>query len=123
MSKLIDGTTIITYQGDSFSLTFTDLSPGMNIYFGVRDKKYNKLAFDELSETVDGEGKVTFNITSEMSNKLYVKSGEPCAVYYYGIKQVDGNEENTIVLGEDGSFTDKNLLKVLAKKVEGNENE
>lgn len=121
MSKLIDGTTVITYQGDSFNLTFTDLEPGMKIYFGVRDKKYNQLAFDELSETVDSNGEVTFTVTSAMSNKLNVKSGEPCAIYYYGIKHVDTetDEENTIVLGDNTNFEDKYILKVLAKKVEG----
>ena len=125
MSKLIDGTTIITYQGDSFSLTFTDLTPGDKIYFGIRDKKYNSLMFKELNKTVDSEGEVTFVVDSEKSNKLLVKSGEPCAVYYYGIKQVDTEtgEENTIVLGDEGSFEDKYIIRVLAKKVEGPTNE
>ena len=120
MSKIIDGTTVLTYQGDSFSLTFTDLTPGMNIYFGVRDKKYNQLAFNELSGIVDEDGEVTFDVTSEMSNNMKVKAGEPCAIYYYGIKQVDSEtgEENTIVLG-DANFEDKYIMKVLAKKVEG----
>lgn len=120
MSKRINGTTVTTYQGDSFSLTFTDLTPGDTICFSVRDKKYNKPVFDELTETVDSNGEVTFSVTSAMSNKLNVKSGEPCAIYYYGIKQVDSEteEENTIVLG-DANFEDKYIMKVLAKKVEG----
>ena len=124
MSKRINGTTITTFQGDSFSLTFTDLTPGDTICFSVRDKKYNKPVFDELTETVDNEGEVTFSVTAEMTNKFSVKPEEKCAVYYYGLKLVDDEtgEEHTILLVEEPAFEDMYIIKVLLKKAEGCKN-
>lgn len=120
MSKHIDGTTISVYEGDSFSVTFEGLEPGSLIYFGVRDKKYNNLAFDELHKTVGNDGNVTFDITAADCDKCKVKPGEPCAIYYYGIKRknTETGDEDTIILGDE-EFATKYILKVLPKKVEG----
>ena len=120
MSKIIDGTTIVTYRGDSFCFTITDLTPGMKIYCGIRDKKYNKLVFPEIVETVDNSGNVSFTISASMSDKLLVKSADAYEIYHWGVKQVneETGEENTITLGES-SFETVYKLKVLNKKVEG----
>ena len=114
-------TTIITFKGDTCPVTFTDLEEGMVIYFAVRDKKTNSLVFDELHDTVNSEGEITFTITPEMSNEFEVKPSEGYNTYYYGIKQVDEitGEENTILLGDNPKFSDKYLIKVYLKKAEG----
>lgn len=117
--RKIEGTTVTTFQGDSFTLTFTDLQPGMNIFFEIRDKKYNKPVFEALSGIVDNEGEVTFDITAAMSDKLFVKPGENCTVYYYGIKLKEDNREDTILLGDNPQEEDRYLIRVLRKKAEG----
>lgn len=121
MSVETSNTTIITFKGDTCPVTFTDLEEGMVIYFAVRDKKTNSLVFDELHDTVNSEGEITFTITPEMSNEFEVKPSEGYNTYYYGIKQVDEitGEENTILLGDNPKFSDKYLIKVYLKKAEG----
>ena len=121
MSVDTSNTTIITFKGDSCPITFTDLEEGMVIYFGVRDKKTNSLVFDELHGTVDNQGEITFTMTPEMTNKFEVKPSEGVNTYYYGIKEVNEitGEENTILLGDNPKFSDKYLIKVYLKKVEG----
>lgn len=121
MSVDTEKTTIITFKGDTCSVTFTNLEPNMVIYFGVRDKKTNQLVFDELHETVDSNGEVTFTMTPKMTNKFEVKPLEGVNTYYYGIKQVDevSGEENTILLGENPKFSDKYMIRVYLKKAEG----
>ena len=122
MSVEVDKTTITTFRGDTCEVTFTDLEEGMVVYFGVRDKKNNELVFEELRGVVDSEGEVTFTITPEMSNNFVVKVTEGVGIYYYGIKEVNETtgEENTILLGDNPHFSDKYIIKVYLKKVEGN---
>lgn len=121
MSISIDGTTISIYQGDSGSITFTDLEEGMVIYFGVRDKKNNTPVFEEIRGVVDSKGEVTFDLTAEMTDLFNVKISEKFATYYYGIKQVDEitGEENTVFLGDKECYGTKYIMKVYPKKVEG----
>lgn len=121
MSVETDKTTVVTFRGDTCPITFTDLEPGSLIYFGVRDTKTNEPIFEELHDTVDNEGEITFVITPEMSNLFNVKPLEGLNIYYYGIKQVDpvSGEENTVLLGDKPKFSDRYLLKVYLKKVEG----
>lgn len=121
MSTEVEKTTIITFQGDTCEVTFTDLEPGDLIYFSVRDKKTNENVFPELHEIVDNQGDVTFKMTPDMTNKFVVKPTEGVNTYYYGIKQVDEitGEENTILLGDNPKLSDKYLLKVYLKKAEG----
>lgn len=121
MSVETSNTTIITFKGDTCPITFTELEEGMVIYFAVRDKKTNSLVFDELHDTVNNEGEITFTITPKMSNQFEVKPSEGYNTYYYGIKQVDEitGEENTILLGDNPKFSDKYLIKVYLKKAEG----
>ena len=120
MSLTVDGTTISLFQGDSGEITFTGLTEGAVVYLSVRDKR-SILMFDELREIVDHEGEVTFKITPEDSDKLIVKVNEDFAIYYYGIKQVneETEEEDTVFLGESTKYTDKYMIKVYPKKVEG----
>lgn len=120
MSLTVDGTTISLFQGDSGEITFTGLTEGSTVYLSIRDKR-GILMFDELKETVDNEGEVTFKILADDSDKLIVKVNEDFAVYYYGIKQVneETQEEDTVFLGESTKYTDKYLIKVYPKKVEG----
>lgn len=121
MSVDIDKTTIITFQGDTCEVTFTDLDEGRLIGFEVRDKKNNRPVFDELRGVVDNNGEVTFTITPEMSNKFEVKPLEGVNTYLYGIKDINEltGEENTILLGDNPKFSDKYYIKVYMKKVEG----
>lgn len=121
MSVEVNGTTITTYQGDTGEITFIDLEEGKYIGFEVRDKKYNRPVFEELRGYVNSEGEVTFTITPEMSNKFEVKPSEGVNTYYYGIKEIDETtgEENTILLGDNPKFSDKYIIKVYMKKVEG----
>lgn len=121
MSAEANNTTITTFQGDTCEITFRDLEEGMVIGFEVRDKKANQPVFDELNGVVDERGEVTFTITPEMSNKFVVKPIEGFNTYYYGIKQIDQETgaENTILLGDNPRFSDKYMIKVYLKKVEG----
>lgn len=121
MSVEVNNTTIITFQGDTCSITFTDLEEGRLIGFEVRDKKNNYPVFDELRNTVNSEGEVTFFITPEMSNRFEVKPSEGYNTYLYGIKDINEitGEENTILLGDNPKFSDKYYIKVFLKKVEG----
>lgn len=121
MSVDTNKTTIITFVGDTCKITFTGLEPDSLIYMGVRERKTNELVFDELHETVDSEGEITFTLDPEMTNKFVVKPLEKYNVYYYGIKQVDEvtGEENTILLGDNPKFSDNYLIMVYLKKAEG----
>lgn len=122
MTVEIDKTTIKTFQGDTCPVTFTGLTEGDLIGFGVRDRITNQLVFEELKNIVDSEGEVTFTITPEMSNKFVVDPKVGINTYYYGIKQIDtvSGEENTILLGDNSKSSDKYIMKVFIKKVEGN---
>ena len=122
MSTQVDNTTILTFQGDTCEITFTDLEVGHLIGFEVRDRKTNNPIFDEMQETVDANGEVTFVITPELSNLFNVNPAEGVNAYYYGIKAIDEvtGEENTILLGETPRYSDRYLIKVYLKKVEGN---
>jgi len=121
MSTEIENTRIITFQGDTCKVTFTNLEEGMVIYFSARDKKTNLPVFEEIRGVVDSEGDVSFTITPEMSNNFNVRTSEGYNDYYYGIKQVDEDtgEENTILLGENPKFSDKYYIRVYLKKSEG----
>ena len=119
--KIVNGTTITTFLGDSFSVTFTDLIPGDKIAFGVRDKKYGKPVFDDLVEIVDENGEVTFEISKEMSNKFVKRQEEYCSAYFYGIAKIDDKtgEKDTILLGDEPKPEDRYVLRVFRKKAEG----
>lgn len=121
MTREIDKTTIVTFQGDTCEVTFTDLEEGHLIAFEVRDKNTNNPVFKELREYVNSEGEVTFTITPRMSNRFVVKPLEGVSTYYYGIKDVNEltGEENTILLGDNPHFSDKYIIKVYIKKTEG----
>ena len=121
MSVEINGTTVITFQGDTCKITFTDLEPGHYISFEVRDKKTNNPVFDELNDYVDNQGEITFTITPEMSNKFEVKPSEGVNTYLFGIKDInqETGEENTILLGDNPKMSDKYYIKVYLKKAEG----
>lgn len=121
MSSEVINTTIKTFQGDTCVVTFTDLYPGQYIGFEVRDKKNNMPIFEELRNYVDENGEVQFVITPEMSNKFSIKVAEGVNSYWYGIKEIDpdSGEENTILLGDCPRFSDKYVIMVYLKKVEG----
>lgn len=121
MSSEIDKTTIVTFVGDTCSVTFTDLEEGMVVYFSVRDKKNNNPIFEEMRGVVNSFGEVSFTMTPEMTNNFVVKPLEGVNSYYYGLKQVDEEtgEENTILLGDSPKFSDKYIIKVYLKKAEG----
>lgn len=121
MSVEVDGTTIVTYVGDTCTVVFTDLEEDMVIYLGVRDKKTNKPIFDEIKTVVNSAGEAIFTIPPELTNKFEIKPPQVMTMYNYGIKVVDEEtgEENTILLGENPKFGDTYTLKAYLKKVEG----
>lgn len=121
MSTDVTNTTIITFVGDTCTITFTGLTPGMHVCFGVRNRTTNQPIFEELHGVVNNEGEITFTLTPEMTNKFEVKPLEGVNTYHYGIKEVidETGEENTILLGDNPKFSDKYLLKAYLKKVEG----
>lgn len=121
MSEEVIDTTITTFQGDSFSVIFTDLEEGHLIGFEIRDKKTNKPVFDELRTYVNEAGEAVFRITPEMSNHFVVKPSLGVNTYYYGIKDIneETGAENTILLGDNPQFSDLYLVQVYLKKAEG----
>ena len=122
MSVDIQKTTIITFQGDTCSVTFNDLDEGDLIGFEVRNKNTNKPVFDELRQIVDINGEVTFIITPSLSNLFEVDISKGYNLYLYGLKRINTitGAEDTILLGDNPKFEDKYYLKVYLKKVEGN---
>ena len=121
MSVETSKTTITTYAGDTCSVTFEGLEPGLIIYFSVRDTKTNSLVFDELHGEVGEDGKITFVLTPELTNHFLVKQSTGVNFYYFGLKQVyeDTGEENTILLGDNPKFGERYILRVFQKQAEG----
>jgi len=121
MTAIVNNTMISTFCGDSCPITFSGLEMGDKIAFEVRDSKNNQQVFETLTNVVNEDNEVTFEITPSMSNKLKVPIGEKFAIYWYGIKKIDEStgQEDTIFLGDSTSCADKYLLKVYPKKVEG----
>lgn len=110
---------IITYQGDSLSLTFVGFEPDNNytVYVQIRNSN-NKPIGEQASVQTAGATEVTINVPSSTTDLLTVRSGEEYAEYYYGVKTVlDGVEDTQFING--GEFGTLNKITVYPIKAEG----
>ena len=108
-------------QGDSGIISIRGLNPNKNfsVYFGIRDINRQPVG-EELTVSSNNSESVVFKLTGAYTNQLTVKKNEPFAIYFYGIKICDSEEqrENTLVIGS-GSIGSVNTITVYPKKVEG----
>lgn len=108
-------------QGDSGSLEITGLETDRNytVYFAIQDEDRNAIG-SEIVVTTNKSDSVVFEITSDLTDLLTVKSDEDTATYYYGIKLCyeDTGLEDTLLIG-GSEIGDKNEITVYPKKVEG----
>ena len=109
-------------QGDSGLITIRGLNPNKNftVYFAVQDKN-RKPVGSELAVSNNNESYVIFKLSGDFTNLLTVKRGEPCEIYYYGLKICDENaqREDTLIIGSN-DIGGVNTITVYPKKVEGN---
>ena len=112
---------ITLIQGDSGTIIIDGLNPdkNYNVYLAIKDKKRNTVG-NELSVTSNYSSRVIFYLTGDFTDLLTVPKDENYAVYFYGIKICDSNDniEDTLILG-DGELGDINTITVYPKKVEG----
>lgn len=108
-------------QGDSGIITIRGLNPNKNftVYFAIQDKNRKPIG-NELSVNSNNNSYVIFKLTADYTDMLTVKKDEPCAIYYYGLKICDEEEqrEDTLIVAsnEMGSV---NTITVYPKKVDG----
>ena len=108
-------------QGDSGIITIRGLNPNKNfaVYFGIKDKNRNTVG-EELVVNSNNQNYVVFKLTGNFTNLLTVKKDEPFAIYYYGMKICDSENqrEDTLIVASNelGSL---NTITVYPKKVEG----
>lgn len=62
---------------------------------------------------------IIFTIPATLTDLLTVPKDEDYAVYYYGIKSCTGDVEDTLFLGNNGTFGTLNTFTVYPKKAEG----
>ena len=122
MSLIIDNDgTISLYQGDSGELVVSGLDNDKNytVYFAIQDIDRNIIG-EELQVAVTGSDTVTFVLTPEFTDLLFVPKNKPYEIYFYGIKacETDKNVENTMFIGES-TYGDLNRLIVYPRKVKG----
>lgn len=112
---------ITLIQGDSGTIIIDGLNPdkNYNVYLAIKDKKRNTVG-NELSVTSNYSSRVIFYLTGDFTDLLTVPKDENYAVYFYGIKICDSNDniEDTLILG-NGELGDINTITVYPKKVEG----
>ena len=108
-------------QGDSGTLVIEGLNSDKNykVYFAVQDENRNPIG-DEISVNSNYSSSVIFFLTGGYTDLLKVKKDENAAVYYYGVKICDeeDNVEDTLILA-NGDINDVNTITVYPKKVEG----
>ena len=112
---------ITLIQGDSGTIIIDGLNPdkNYNVYLAIKDKKRNTVG-NELSVTSNYSSRVIFYLTGDFTDLLTVPKDENYAVYFYGIKICDSNDniEDTLILG-NGELGDINTISVYPKEVEG----
>lgn len=108
-------------QGDSGTLVVEGISTDTNykVYFSVRDKNRNTIG-DELFVNSNNSSFVVFKLTGDYTDLLKVNKNECFAIYYYGIKVCDANNniEDTLILDSE-DISSVNTITVYPKKVEG----
>ncbi len=120
--KIDNDANITMVQGDSGTIVVDGLSTDKNytVYFAVKDKKRNTIG-NEIMVQSNNASSVIFYLTGEYTDAFVVPKGANYAVYYYGIKICDSenNIEDTLLLGFSGEIGDINTITVYPKKVEG----
>lgn len=119
--KVDENANIFLIQGDSGTFIIDGLPTDKNyaVYFAVTDENRNTVG-GELLVYSNYSSKVIFSLTGDYTDLLTVPKNEEYAVYYYGIKLCDlqNDVEDTLVLaGNDISGV--NMITVYPKKVEG----
>ena len=108
-------------QGDSGTFTVSGIPTDKNyiVYFGIQDTNRNTIG-NELSVNSNFSSKVIFYLTGDYTNLLKVPKNEYCAVYFYGVKICDpeNNLEDTLTFAS-GDIGGINTITVYPKKVEG----
>ncbi len=108
-------------QGDSGLITIRGLNPNKNfsVYFCIKDKN-RKTIGNELVVNSNNQSYVVFRLTGNFTDLLTVKKSEPFAIYYYGIKICDeeNQREDTLTIGTS-EFGSLNTITVYPKKAEG----
>ena len=122
MSLTIDENgTITLYQGDSGEIVVSGLDNSKNytVYFAILDDKEN-LVGNELQVMTNKADFVVFSLTPDFTDLLKVPKGKSYAIYTYGIKVCDKEEntEDTLIV-ENGNYGDKNMILVYPRKVIG----
>lgn len=112
---------ITIYQGDSGKILVDGIPTDNNyvVYFSVYDKARNRVG-DEIYVQSNHRDYVVFDLTPDYTDILTVPKNEQYAIYFYGVKICDSQNqtENTLILG-DGDIGSINTITVFPKKVEG----
>ena len=115
-----DKGTIDIHQGDTGSITVSGLVPDKDyrIYFAVKDKNRQSIG-SEFVVNSNYQEQVTFDIPSDFTNLLTVKSDDGFEIYHYGLKMCTDTTEDTLFV-ENTSYGQLNNIIVFPKVVEGN---
>ena len=123
MSLNIDSEgTVSIYEGDTGYIDVSGLNPEKNYYvwLAIRDRKRN-LVGEEIRITSNNRDKVSFFLSTDLTDLLTVPKNKQYELYFYGIKisEVGSFEEDTLFVG-DKDYGETNLMIVYPKQVEGN---
>lgn len=111
------------YQGDSGSLKVIGIPTDKNyqVYFQVQTKNREPIE-PQIVKNSDFKDFVILPITTELTDKLAVRSNRTYEIYTYGIKlcHLDGQikTENTVSI-KGQNFGSYSYMHVYPKKVEG----
>lgn len=108
-------------QGDSGMITIRgfNTNKNMDVYFSVKDSN-RKTVGDELCVKTNYSSYVIFNLSGDYTDLFTVKKDEPYAIYYYGLKVCDEeNQREDTMLVATKDIGGLNTITVYPKKVEG----
>ena len=119
----VDGT-ISLYQGDSGELVISGLDTTKNntVFFAIQDANRNLIG-EELQVSTCNSDTVTFILTPNYTDLLYVPKHKAYNIYYYGIKvcEAETSSEDTLFIA-DSTYGDLNRIIVYPRKVKGGSN-
>ena len=119
--KVDNNGNITMIQGDSGTLIVEGIDSYNNysVYLAVQDEKREPIG-QELCVESNNSTVVVFEFTADFTNLFKVNKNEPYAIYYYGIKlcDVENNTEETLIM-ESKEIGSLNTITVYPKKVEG----
>lgn len=111
---------ITLVQGDSGTLVINGLNTDRNylLYLAIQDKN-RKPVGNELFVNSNKSPTIIFELTGDFTDLMSVPQNETYEIYYYGVKQCDGNGyEDTLIIGNT-DIGYQNTITVFPKKVEG----